>query len=88
MGYSETFEKYEFLFEFEKGEIFNQRNTLGILRINPPKFGGGLKFESDKEIGQKFIFCKGLTPMALVNYTAHFRVKTIGSLRIRSNLNK
>ena len=23
----ETFEKYEFLFEFEKGEIFNHRNT-------------------------------------------------------------
>jgi hypothetical protein len=29
----ETFEKYEFLFEFEKGEVFNHMNTLGILRI-------------------------------------------------------
>jgi len=29
----ETFEKYEFLFEFEEGENFNHRNTLGILRI-------------------------------------------------------
>ena len=26
-------------------ENFNRRNTLSILRINPPKFGGGLKFE-------------------------------------------
>ncbi|HSQ85146.1 MAG TPA: hypothetical protein VLM43_10510, partial [Desulfobacterales bacterium] len=23
----------------------NRRNTCSILRINPPKFGGGLKFE-------------------------------------------
>ena len=29
------------------------RNTLSILRINPPKFGGGLKFEPDTEIGEK-----------------------------------
>jgi len=29
----ETFEKYYFLFEFEEGEIFNHRNTSGILRI-------------------------------------------------------
>jgi hypothetical protein len=25
-------------------------NTLSILRINPPKFGGGLKFEPDAGI--------------------------------------
>jgi len=32
-GITETFEKYEFLFEFEEGDSFNHRNTLGILRI-------------------------------------------------------
>jgi len=33
---------------------------LSISRINPPKFGGGLKFEPDAEIEQKGAFCKGL----------------------------
>jgi hypothetical protein len=33
---------------------------LSILRINPPKFGGGLKFEPDAEIEQKGAFFKGL----------------------------
>jgi hypothetical protein len=56
----ETFEKRSFLFKFKEGENFNHRNTLSILRINPPKFGGGLKFEPDAEIGQKGAFCKGL----------------------------
>ena len=28
-------------------------NTLSISRINPPKFGGGLKFESDADIVEK-----------------------------------
>jgi hypothetical protein len=49
------------------------RNTLSILRINPPKFGGGLKFEPDPRgigyafhgagagIGKKGAFCKGLS---------------------------
>jgi len=59
------------LFEFKEGENFNHpsticqtygagRNTLSISRINPPKFGGGLKFEPDAGIGQKGAFCKGL----------------------------
>jgi len=60
------------LFKSKKDESFNHRNTLSILRINPPKFGGGLKFESDPRgmgyafhgagagIGQKGAFCKGL----------------------------
>jgi hypothetical protein len=39
---------------------FNRRYTLSISRINPPKFGGGLKFESDEKIGQKGTFYKGL----------------------------
>jgi len=33
------------LFKAKEGENFNHRNKLSILRINPPKFGGGLKFE-------------------------------------------
>jgi hypothetical protein len=56
----ETFEKCSFLFKFKEVENFNRRNTLSILRINPPKFGDGLKFEHDAEIGQKGAFCKGL----------------------------
>jgi hypothetical protein len=36
------------------------RNTWSISRINPPKFGGGLKFEPDAGIGQKGAFRKGL----------------------------
>jgi len=56
----ETFEKRSILFKTKKGENFNHRNTLSILRINPPKFGGGLKFEPDAGIGQKGAFFKGL----------------------------
>jgi regulator of extracellular matrix RemA (YlzA/DUF370 family) len=33
---------------------------LSILRINPPKFRGGLKFEPNAGIGQKKAFFKGL----------------------------
>jgi hypothetical protein len=58
----ETFEKCSVLSKAKEGENFNHpsticrsygagRNTLSILRINPPKFGGGLKFESDPGIG-------------------------------------
>ena len=43
-----------------EGENFNHRNTLSISRIYPPPNLGGLKFESDAEIGQKGAFCKGL----------------------------
>jgi len=57
------------------GQVFHGAgtNTSSILRINPPKVGGGLKLESDprgigytfhrasKEIGPKGGFCnKGL----------------------------
>ena len=42
----------------KEDENFNRRNTWRILRINPPKFGGGLKFESDAGIGQKGAICK------------------------------
>jgi hypothetical protein len=56
----ETFEKCSILFKFKEDEDFNHRNTLSILRINPPKFGGGLKSESDVEVGQKRTFFKGL----------------------------
>jgi hypothetical protein len=59
-GQYEIFEKRSILFKSKEGENFNHRNTLSILRINPPKFGGGLKFEPDARIGQKGAFCKGL----------------------------
>jgi hypothetical protein len=55
-----TFEKSSILFKTKKGENFNQRNTFSVLRINPPKFGGGLKFETDAGIGKNGAFCKGL----------------------------
>jgi len=48
------------LFEAKEGDNFNHRNTLSISRINPPKFGGGLKFEPDAGVGQKGAFCKSL----------------------------
>jgi hypothetical protein len=34
-------------------------NTWSISRINPPKFGGGLKFEPDADIGEKDSFRSG-----------------------------
>jgi len=51
-----------FLFEFKEDDNFSHpgticltcragRNTLSISRINPPKIGGGLKFES---VGTQF----------------------------------
>jgi len=40
-------------------------HSLSIPRINPPKFGDGLKFEADVEIGQKGAFCKGLDNLHL-----------------------
>jgi len=49
-------------------------NTFSILRINPPKFGGGLKLEPDAGIGQKRAFCKGLI-MLLSIYGVTLRVK-------------
>jgi hypothetical protein len=55
-GHEGTFEKRSILFKAKEGENFNHRNTLSISRINPPKFGGGLKFESDAGIGQKRVF--------------------------------
>jgi hypothetical protein len=54
--YLEPVSKCSILSKVKEGENFNHRNTLSILRINPPKFGGGLKFEPDAEIGQKGTF--------------------------------
>ena len=45
-------------------EGFNRRHTLSISRIYPPPNFGGLKSESDAEIGQKGTFCKGLNGIA------------------------
>jgi len=68
----ESFEKRSVLFKAKEGENFNHpreigfafhgagTNTWSILRINPPKFGGGLKYEPDAGIGQKGAFCKAL----------------------------
>ena len=49
----ETLAKRSILFKVKEGEDFNRRNTLSIL--SPPQAD-----ESDAEIGQKRIFCKGL----------------------------
>jgi len=64
----ETFEKHFPLiagFKTKSGDPaisgINHRHTLSISRINPPKFGGGLKFEPNAGIGQKWAFFKGLT---------------------------
>jgi len=80
---TEAFEKCSVLIKSKEDKNFNHpsticrtngtgRNTLSILRINPLKYGGGLKFESDPRgmgyafhgacagIGQKEAFCKGL----------------------------
>jgi len=38
--------------QFKEGKNFNHRNTLSILRI---------KFEPDTEMGQRGVFCKGLS---------------------------
>jgi len=37
-------------------------NTWSISRIDPPKFGGGLKPGPDTELGQRGEFCEGLHP--------------------------
>jgi hypothetical protein len=47
--------KLGFFVKIKEDKNFNHRHTLSISRINPPKFGGGLKFESDpREIGSAF----------------------------------
>jgi len=47
--------KLGFFVKIKEDENFNHRHTLSISRINPPKFGGGLKFESvPRGIGYAF----------------------------------
>jgi hypothetical protein len=53
--------KLGFFVEIKEDENFNHRNTGSISRINPPKVGGGLKFESDTDIGGKDSFRSGTT---------------------------
>jgi len=72
----ETFEKCSILFKAKEGENFNHRNTWSILRINPPKFGGGLKFEPDAGIGQKGTFCKGLERLRCWQYQILLKNRT------------
>jgi hypothetical protein len=47
-----------FFFKTQEGETFTSK-YIDILRINPPKIGGGLKFEPASGIGQKETFLKG-----------------------------
>ena len=67
----EAFGKCLILFKVKEGENSNHpsticraygagRHTFSMSRINPPKVGGGLKFESDDGIGEKGAFFKGL----------------------------
>jgi hypothetical protein len=49
---SEPVSKRFSLAKIKAGENFNLKDTVRILRINPPKFGGGLKFQPNTEIGQ------------------------------------
>ena len=51
--------KLGFFVKIKEDENFNHKNTWSILRINLPKFGGGLKFESDADIGGKDSFRSG-----------------------------
>jgi hypothetical protein len=51
--------KLGFFVKIKEDENFNHRNTGRISRINPPEFGGGLKFESDADIGGKDSFRSG-----------------------------
>ena len=46
--------------DLEEKSSFLYGHYLSILRINPPKFKGGLKPNSDKEIGQKGMLFKDL----------------------------
>ena len=62
--------KLGFFVKIKEGENFNHPSTIcrtygagsntgSISRINPPKFGGGLKFEPDADIGEKDSFRSG-----------------------------
>ena len=46
--------------------------------INPPRYGGGLKFEPEIEIGQKGAFFRGLNqPTAMNPYTRGLKSEKI-----------
>jgi len=51
--------KIGFFVKIKEDKNFNHSNTGRISRINPPKFGGGEKFESDADIGEKDRFSSG-----------------------------
>ena len=51
--------KLGFFVQIKEGENFNRRNTLSISRIYPPPNLGGLKFESDADMGEKDSFRSG-----------------------------
>jgi len=74
------------LFKFKEDEDFNLGHTFSISRINPPKFGGGLKSEPDPrgigyafhgagvEIRQKGTFCKGLASINPITPSLHLEI--------------
>jgi len=59
--------KLGFFVKIKEDENFNHSNTVSISRINPPKFGGGLKFESDADIGGKDSFRSGTNQFPLIS---------------------
>jgi hypothetical protein len=56
---NEPISKCSILSKVKEGKNFNHMNTRSILRINPPKFGGGLKFEPDAKVGKRWRFETG-----------------------------
>jgi len=69
------------LFKVKEGENFNHpreigfafhgagTNTLSILSINPPKFGGGLKLSLTQKLGKRGRFAKVSKQGLRENYT-------------------
>jgi len=59
--------------DFERGKmkILTAGIHASISRINPPKFGGGLKSESDAETGKKGTFYKGLSVDVHIHVMTH-----------------
>jgi len=52
--------KIGFFVKINEDKNFNHRNTGSISRINPPRFGGGLKFESEADIDEIDSFRSGI----------------------------
>ena len=68
--------KLGFFVKIKEDENFIHRNTGSISRINPPKFGGGLKFESDADIGEKDSFRSGTTKDPWIKFSLHTKINS------------